>query len=290
MDAGVVSGFCNSRRRKTSRREGFSLEKRREQKASHRKRLRRRRVVCGGVAPLRCAPASPSSRLFASGPPALATAPTPFFSSLLSLMGVLRERRLLCWFRPVPSKNDEGDVVRHQQRRNPERRNPVGGAHVRRRVIDRSEDDRREEIQSALNVEDPDEKSGAPSSPNHRRDRGDGQHSSQEIAEGRRIGEGSWNARVGGPWRQKHQTKVSGGVQQQNRQQDGPRLEVREPGDDVDSGRDPEDQRAEKEIDREDVHVETLALPGGFYLDGDRSATGSEIAPAKATPRCSLRV
>src|SRR6266540_7404405 len=164
-----------------------------------------------------------------------------------------RERRLLCWFFPVPSKNDEGDVVRHKQRWNPERWNPVGGAHVRRRVIDRSEDDRREEIQSALNVEDPDEKSGAPSSPNHRRDRGDGQHSSQEIAEGRRIGEGSWNARVGGPWRQKHQTKVSGGVQQQNRQQDGPRLEVREPGDDVDSGRDPEDQRAEKEIDREDV-------------------------------------
>ncbi len=41
--------------------------------ASHRKRLRRRGTVCGVAAPLRCAPASPSSRLLASSPAALAT-------------------------------------------------------------------------------------------------------------------------------------------------------------------------------------------------------------------------
>src|SRR6266542_3998175 len=62
---------------------GFSLERRREQKARHRKRLRRRGAVCGVAAPPRCAPASPSSRLLASDPAALATPPTPFFSSLL---------------------------------------------------------------------------------------------------------------------------------------------------------------------------------------------------------------
>ena len=129
-----------------------------------------------------------------------------------------------------------------------------------RRVIDRSKDDRREKIQSALNVEDPDEKSGTPSSPNHRRESGDCQHGGQEIAEGRRIGKGLWNALVGGSGRQEHQTKVPGGVQEQNRQQDGPRLELRESGENVDSGSDPEDQRAEQEIDREDVQVETLFL------------------------------
>src|SRR6266496_3200570 len=63
----------------------FSLEWHREQKASHRKRLRRRGAVCGVGAPPRCAPASPSSRLLASDPAALATPPTPFFSSLLEV-------------------------------------------------------------------------------------------------------------------------------------------------------------------------------------------------------------
>src|SRR6266542_384330 len=65
--------FATRDARKTSRREDFSLEKRREQKASHRKRSRRRGAVCGVAAPLRCAPASPSSRLLASGLAALAT-------------------------------------------------------------------------------------------------------------------------------------------------------------------------------------------------------------------------
>src|SRR5213078_1157530 len=49
------------------------------QKTSHRKRLRRRGAVCGVGAPLRCAEASPSSRLLASGPAALATPPHTLF-------------------------------------------------------------------------------------------------------------------------------------------------------------------------------------------------------------------
>src|SRR6266542_2158950 len=85
MDAGVVSGLLQlATQGKLSRTEDFSLENRREQKASHRKRLRRRGAVCGVAAPLRCAPASPSSRLLASGLAALATPPTPFFSNLLA--------------------------------------------------------------------------------------------------------------------------------------------------------------------------------------------------------------
>jgi len=86
MDAGVVSGLLQlATQGRSSRREDFPLEKHREQKASHRKRLRRRGAVCGGAAPPRCTPALPSSRLLASGAAALATPPTPFFSNLLEL-------------------------------------------------------------------------------------------------------------------------------------------------------------------------------------------------------------
>jgi hypothetical protein len=74
MDVGVVSGFLQfATQERVSHRDAFSLERRREQKASHRERLRRRGAVCGVGAPLRCAEASPSSRLLASGPAALAT-------------------------------------------------------------------------------------------------------------------------------------------------------------------------------------------------------------------------
>ena len=86
MDAGVVSDLLQLLTQgRLSRREDSSLGKRREQKASHRERLRRRGAVCGVAAPPRCAPASPSSRLLASDPAALATPPTPFFSSPLGL-------------------------------------------------------------------------------------------------------------------------------------------------------------------------------------------------------------
>ena len=88
MDAGVVSGLLQlATQGRLFRREDFSLRSRCEQKASRRKRLRRRGAICGVAAPPRCAPASPSSRLLASDPAALATPPTPFFSNLLGKGG-----------------------------------------------------------------------------------------------------------------------------------------------------------------------------------------------------------
>src|SRR5512144_2278390 len=83
MDAGVVSGLLQRSTRGSLRTCAARLNKGSEQEASHRKRLRRRGAVCGVAAPPRCAPASPSSRLLASDPAALATPPTPFFSNLL---------------------------------------------------------------------------------------------------------------------------------------------------------------------------------------------------------------
>src|SRR6266511_4079250 len=95
MDAGVVSGLLQlATQGRLSCREDFSLKNRREQKASHRKRLRRRGAVCDVAAPPRCAPASPSSRLLASDPAALATPPTPFFSNLLDPSFHVRQSHL----------------------------------------------------------------------------------------------------------------------------------------------------------------------------------------------------
>ena len=49
--------------------------------------------------------------------------------------------------------------------------------------------------------------------------------------------------------------KVPEGVQQKDRQQDGPRLELVKPRDEIEPGGDPEHQRAEQQIDRQDVHA-----------------------------------
>src|SRR5438477_5695962 len=80
MDAGVVSGLLQRLMLGRLAWTGISLRQScREQKASHRKRLRRRGAVCFVGAPLRCAEASPSSRLLASGPATLATPPHTLF-------------------------------------------------------------------------------------------------------------------------------------------------------------------------------------------------------------------
>src|SRR6266542_3485442 len=84
MDAGVVSGLLQLVTQGRFLAEKTSLLKSVASKRPATKRLRRRGAVCGVAAPLRCAPASPSSRLLASGLAALATPPTPFFSNLLA--------------------------------------------------------------------------------------------------------------------------------------------------------------------------------------------------------------
>src|SRR6266536_375987 len=83
MDAGVVSGLLQLATQGRLLAGKTSLLKSVASKRPATKRLRRRGAVCGVAAPLRCAPASPSSRLLASGLAALATPPTPFFSNLL---------------------------------------------------------------------------------------------------------------------------------------------------------------------------------------------------------------
>src|SRR6266545_5859978 len=91
MDAGVVSG-CRPRafasrtaaeRVQTGARLRGPLKSLGCRSQGDRRSRKSRGAVCGVAAPPRCAPASPSSRLLASDPAALATPPTPFFSNLL---------------------------------------------------------------------------------------------------------------------------------------------------------------------------------------------------------------
>src|SRR6266545_3062757 len=89
-DAGVVSGFrpqafasrMAAERVKTRAGLPGPLESLGCRSQRDRPSRKSRGAVCGVAAPPRCAPASPSSRLLASGPAALATPPTPFFGLL----------------------------------------------------------------------------------------------------------------------------------------------------------------------------------------------------------------
>jgi len=119
--------------------------------------------------------------------------------------------------RPVPPKNNERDVVRHEERRNPKRRNPVRRTQVRRCAMNRSENDRSKQVQGAHDVEEPHEQPGASCLAGHRWNRGDCQHSGQQIAERCRVGKRRWNAGVGGARCQEHQTEVTKRVQEQDR-------------------------------------------------------------------------
>jgi hypothetical protein len=63
------------------------------------------------------------------------------------------------------------------------------------------------------------------------------------------------HARKHGARSEEHQAEVPQRMQQQNRQHDRTRLEPRQHRDEIKLGRDRKDDRAEQEIDGEDVHL-----------------------------------
>src|SRR6266704_1736415 len=128
--------------------------------------------------------------------------------------------------------------------------------HMGRRAIDRGECYGGDQIHSALDVEDPPQKPRTPGVESYSRNRSDGQQSRNQVTKGRWIGELWSYAGVGASGCQEHQAEVAESVQQQNREQDGPRSQLVEPWKQIDLGRDPEHQGAEEEIDREDIHGE----------------------------------
>src|SRR6266496_2479158 len=161
---------------------------------------------------------------------------------------------------PVPEEDDEGDVVRHQKGRNPECGDPVRRSHMGRRAIDRGECYGGDQIHSALDVEDPHQKPRTPGVESYSRNRSDGQQSRNQVTKGRWIGELWSYAGVGASGCQEHQAEVAESVQQQNREQDGPRSQLVESWKQIDLGRGPEHQGAEEKIDREDIHGEFSCL------------------------------
>ena len=119
-------------------------------------------------------------------------------------------------------QDDECHVVRHQKRGNPESRDPIRGTHVRRCFVERCEHYRGQQVQCALDVENQDEEPGASRVLDYGGNRSDGQHRSEQVAEGSRVGKLRRDAGVGGAGGQEHETEVPGRVQQEDRQQHRP--------------------------------------------------------------------
>ena len=99
-------------------------------------------------------------------------------------------------------KEHERDVVRHQQRRNPECGNPVGRAHVGLRPIDCGQSYSTEEVQGSCDVEDPHQESSARNVSNQRKNRDQGKQGGEQVSESCRIGKLRRDSSIGGSSRQ----------------------------------------------------------------------------------------
>lgn len=107
---------------------------------------------------------------------------------------------------PRPDKDYEGDIVRDKQARNPERRNPIGGAHKWRSVIDGRQRNGRQQVKGTLDVEQPNQHSCDASLRGNRGNREQRQHRGQQIAECCGIGKLRRDAGVSCPRCKEHQT------------------------------------------------------------------------------------
>ena len=68
---------------------------------------------------------------------------------------------------------------------------------------------------------------------------------------------------IDGAWGKEHQAEVPEPMQQEDRQQNCAWLELVEPRQKVELGRNPENQRAGQEIDGEDIHGRPPVTPAG---------------------------
>ena len=118
----------------------------------------------------------------------------------------------------------------HQERWDPERRDPVRRPHEWRCVEDGGQRDGIDQVQRAYDVEQPDQSHGASCSSGDRWDSNKRQHGCQEISESRRIGKLWRDAGIDRTWREEHQTEMPQRMQQKDRQQNSPRLVLVELG------------------------------------------------------------
>src|SRR5262249_11518881 len=101
---------------------------------------------------------------------------------------------------PVLPKKHGRDVVRHQQRWDPECGNPVGWAHVRLRLVNCGQRYSIEQVQGSFHVEDPHQESSAPSVSYERKNRDQSKHGGEKVCESCPIGELRRDSGVGGSW------------------------------------------------------------------------------------------
>src|SRR5262249_39192681 len=125
------------------------------------------------------------------------------------------------------------------------------------------------QIDCPYDVEQPDERPREGGPAHHRGNCDERQRGGNEVAEGRRICESLGDAGKNGARSEEHQAEVAQGMQQENWQHDGPRLEPGKDREEIKLRRDRKNDRAEQQIEREDVHLRlplpsSRAFPGGL--------------------------
>src|SRR5262249_54241956 len=124
-------------------------------------------------------------------------------------LGHMRPPCMSCWWRPRLNKNDECDVVRHQQGWHPECRDPVCRPHKWSCLVNGREQDSVDQVQCALDVEQPDQKFRRPRSRRNCRDCDKCERGRQQVSKRCWISELRRHAGIDSARGQKHQTEVS---------------------------------------------------------------------------------
>src|SRR5215213_2892305 len=96
-------------------------------------------------------------------------------------------------------QDKESYVMGNQQSRNPKRRNPISRPHKYRRVINRGQSGRNEQIDCAKNVENPNQRSSASRVARNQKEGGKSQRGRKQVAQRRRISKLWRQARISRP-------------------------------------------------------------------------------------------
>src|SRR5262245_18180354 len=190
------------------------------------------------------------------------------FASFASALGDYEGRRPTRhshWPVPTLTQKNKDHVVGNKQCRHPESRYPIGGPHIRRCTRKRGQRNHANQIDGPCDVEEPDERSCEPRPADDCRDCDKCQDGGEQVAECRWICELLGDAGQYGAWSEEHQAEVPQSVQQKNWEHDGTRLELGKIWDQIELGCYRKDDRAEQQVDGQDVHLRLSPLTRAHF-------------------------
>src|SRR5258706_15697175 len=148
----------------------------------------------------------------------------------------------------------------YKERRHPKRRNPIGRPHELRRVVNRRQSNRNEQINCAKDVEGPNQRPSASRVARNEKDTDKSQRGRKQVAQRRRVGKlwrQTWISRTAS---QKHQTEMTQRVKQQNRNQNRLRTRSAEMREEINPCGDVENHSRRNDIQRKN------AIQHGFHI------------------------